>query len=218
MQNSKAIQFVLILATLFGGTALVQAAPNYSDYEEVSYDDLVNELNAKKTFLRRQNDPVNNTRMYLGVGYANAFTNISAQKQNFNRHTSGVQLSVGMDLMSPQWFTEGVFRNYGVSASGNEELTLRELDLKIGYTNRLESIWSYVLSTGLSNRFMRFTDSSKNIDVDEMTPSLSVSTGFFAQVHKRVSLGAEVSAKTAIVNRTSDKNSFDFAFRLNTSL
>lgn len=105
-----------------------------------------------------------------------------------------------------------------MTSSGSEELTLREIDLKIGYTNRLESIWSYVLSAGLSNRFMRFTDSTKNIDVDEMTPSLSVSTGFFAQVHRRVSLGAEVSAKTAIVNRTSDKNSFDFAFRLNTSL
>lgn len=218
MQNSKAIQFVLILATLFGSPALVQAAPSNSDYEEVSYDDLVNELNAKKTSLRQQNDSLNNTKMYLGVGYANAFTNISAQRQNFNRHTSGVQLSVGMDLFSPQWFTEGVFRNYGVTSSGSEELTLREIDLKIGYTNRLESIWSYVLSAGLSNRFMRFTDSTKNIDVDEMTPSLSVSTGFFAQVHRRVSLGAEVSAKTAIVNRTSDKNSFDFAFRLNTSL
>lgn len=219
MQTSKTIQFVLIALSLFAAPTLVQAAGAPSEYEEVSYDDLLNELSAKKNSLaKKQNSSFDDVRLHAGIGYANSFTNISAQKQNFNRHASGIQLSLGMDLFSPNWYSEGVFRNYGLTSSGNEELTLREFDLKLGYTNTLESIWKYSISSGLSNRFLKFKDSTKDIDVDSTTPSLVVSTGFFAQVHRNLSLGAEVSARTAMVNDTSDKNSFDFAFRLNTSL
>ncbi|NUN06784.1 MAG: hypothetical protein HUU57_13600 [Bdellovibrio sp.] len=221
MQNKKALQIVLIVAAFFFASTLVQAAPaaNSADYEEVSYDDLLNELNAKKkTMIRTQSNSLDATRIHAGIGYANTFSNISTQQQNFSRHTSGIQLSVGMDLFSTNWYSEGVFRNYGLTSSGSEELTLREVDLKIGYTNRLESIWNYSISSGLSNRFMRFVDPTRNIDVDDVTPSLIISTGFSAQVHRNLSIGAEASAKSAIVNRTADKNSFDFAFRITTSL
>lgn len=221
MQNKKMLQIVLIVAALFGASTLVQAAPasSASEYEEVSYDDLLNELSAKKkTMARSHNDSLDTTRIHAGIGYANTFSNISTQQQNFNRHASGIQLSVGMDLFSPNWYSEGVFRNYGLTSSGSEELTLREVDLKIGYTNRLQSIWNYSISSGLSNRFLRFVDPTRSIDVDEVTPSLVISTGFSAQVHRNLSIGAEASAKSAIVNRTADKNSFDFAFRITTSL
>ncbi|WP_374079617.1 hypothetical protein [Bdellovibrio bacteriovorus] len=218
MQILKSIQFVLIAVSFFSTPTLVQAAGS-SDYEEVSYDDLLNELSAKKNNLaKKQNSSLDDVRLHAGIGYANSFSNIAAQKQNFNRHVSGIQLSLGMDLFSPNWYSEGIFRNYGLTSSGNEELTLREFDLKIGYTNKLESIWNYTISSGLSNRFMSFSDPTRNIDVDSTTPSLVVSTGFVAQVHRNLSLGAEVSARTAMVNDTADKNSFDFAFRLNTSL
>lgn len=219
MHISKTIQFVLISLSLLTAPTLVQAADKAPDYEEVSYDDLLNELSAKKSHLNKnQNNSFDDVRLHAGVGYANSFMNIATQKQNFNRHASGIQLSLGMDLFSPNWYSEGVFRNYGLTSSGNEELTLREFDLKLGYTNKLESIWNYTISSGLSNRFLRFTDPTRNIDVDSTTPSLVISTGFNAQVHRNLSLGAEVSARTALVNDTADKNSFDFAFRINTSL
>lgn len=207
--------------TLLSAPTLVQAA-NYdkdSGYEEVSYDDLLNELSAKKkTIVKTQTSSFDDVRLHAGIGYVNSFMNIATNKKNFNRHASGIQLSMGMDLFSPNWYAEGVFRNYGLTSSGNEELTMRELDLKLGYTNVLESIWSYSLSSGLSNRFMKFQDATRNIDVNDTTPSLIISTGFHAQVHKNLSLGAEVSARSAVISRTADKNSFDFAFRLNTSL
>ncbi|WP_415064025.1 hypothetical protein [Bdellovibrio sp.] len=219
MQTVKTIQFVLIAFSLFTAPTLVQAANESADYQEVSYDDLLNELSAKKKNLtQKQSSSFDEVRLHAGIGYVNSFTNIAAEKQNFNRHANGIQLSLGMDLFSPNWYSEGVFRNYGLTSSGSEEMTLREFDLKLGYTNKLESIWAYSISSGLSNRFLKFSDPTRNINVDDTTPSLVVSTGFMAQVHKNLSLGAEVSARTAVVNRTADKNSFDFAFRLNTSL
>lgn len=220
MNIRNTLKSILVLFPLMTLPTLVQAADaGKDDYEEVSYDDLVNELNAKKKNIASgQTSSFDDVRLHAGIGYVNGFTNISAANSNFNRHANGIQLSLGMDLFSPNWYSEGVFKNYGVTSSGSEEMTLRELDLKIGYTNKLESIWSYSVSTGLSNRFLQFSDSSKNIHVDDTTPSLIVSTGFAAQVHQRLSIGAEISAHTAMVNKTADKNSFDFAFRLSTSL
>lgn len=223
MQISKALQFVLITVSvsftqIFTPT-LVQAASRNGDYEEVSYDDLLNELNAKKsTLTQKQDSSFDEIRLHAGIGYANSFTNIATQNQNFNRHATGIQLSLGMDLFSPNWYSEGVFKNFGLTSYGTEEMTLREFDLKLGYTSKLENIWSYSISSGLSNRFLRFTDSSRNIDIDSTTPSLIISTGFNAQVHKNLSLGTEVSVHSAIISRTADKNSFDFAFRLTTSM
>lgn len=223
MKIPKALQFVLIsfsiLSSSIGSSTLVQAASLNSDYEEVSYDDLLNELNAKKSNLtHKETSSFDEIRLHAGIGYTNSFTNIATQKQNFNRHATGIQLSIGMDLFSPNWYSEGIFKNFGLTSYGSEEMTLREFDLKLGYTNTLESIWSYSISSGLSNRFLHFTDPSNNIDVDSTTPSLIISTGFNAQVHKNLSLGAEVSAHSAIISRTADKNSFDFAFRLTTSM
>lgn len=220
MQILKSISLVLVASSFFTLSTLVQAATDgRGDYQEVSYDDLVNELNAKKrTLVKKDRSDLEDVRLHAGIGYANSFTNIATQKQNFNRHAAGIQLSVGMDLFSPNWYSEGVFRNYGQNSSGSEEFSLREIDLKIGYTGKLESIWSYTLSSGLSNRFLKFSDAATGISVDETTPSLVISTGFMGQIHKNLSLGAEVGARSAVVNRTADKNSFDFAFRLTTSL
>lgn len=220
MQILKSSLIVFAVSMSFLTSTLVQAASDHhGDYQEVSYDDLLNELSAKKrTMTKKESHDLDDVRLHAGIGYANSFTNIAVQNQNFNRHAAGIQLSVGMDLFSPHWYSEGVFRNYGQNNSGTEEFSLREIDLKIGYTNKLESIWSYTLSSGLSNRFLKFSEASKNVSVDETTPSLVISTGFMGQVHKNLSLGAELGARSAVVNRTADKNSFDFAFRITTSL
>lgn len=222
MQTAKIIQFALVPWLILMAPTLVQATTSSltnKEYEEVSYDDLLNELSAKKrNFTAVKHSSFDDVRLHTGIGYSNSLTNINAQNQNLTRFATGIQLSVGMDLFSPNWYSEGVFRNYGLTTLGTEEMSLREIDLKVGYTNNLEGIWSYSLSTGLSNRFLRFSDPSQNIDIDDTTPSLAISSGFIAQIHKNVSLGAELSARSAIINRTSDKSSLDFALRLNTSL
>lgn len=217
MNKFKSIQFALITLMTFSTSTMVQAASG-KDYEEVSYEDLVGELSRKKDSLTQSQNSANAPKTHIGIGYANSFSNISANGQNFNRYSSGVQLSYGMDMGSPRWYTEGIFRNYGSNSNGTEDFSLRELELKAGYTNIIQNIWNYSLSTGLSTRFMKFSDSSRSINVNETTPSLVVSSGIFAQIHRNVSIGAEVSARTAMANKPADKDSFDFAFRLNTSL
>ncbi|QDK37412.1 hypothetical protein [Bdellovibrio sp. NC01] len=217
MTNKNSFKFVLAGLLLALTPTMVWAASG-KDYEEVSYDDLLNELSSKKTKLQQENNTAGTPRLHVGIGYANSFSNISTNGEKFSRHATGIQLNAGTDLISPEWYAEGIFRNYGSNSNGSEDFSLRELEGKIGYTNLLQNVWHYTISTGVSNRFMTFKDNTRGINVDESTPALVISTGAYAQVHRNLSIGAEISGRTAMVNKTADQNSFDFAFRLNTSL
>lgn len=222
-KNSVKVLFTVVLASAFSLLTPTKvwassARNSGSDYEEVSYDELLNELTSKKQKLQHDNNPVETPLMHIGVGYANSFSNISTNGENFSRHATGIQVNAGTDLVSSEWYAEGLFRNYASNTDGTENFSLRELEGKIGYTNLLQNVWHYTISTGVSNRFLTFTDAARHINVDESTPSLVISTGILAQVHKNLSIGAEMSGRTSMVNRSADQNSFDFAFRLNTSL
>ena len=219
MTNKIRFKALTTLLTVLTLPTFVQAAYG-SDYEEVSYEQLLEELNTtQRTSVKAQQirDEFDSVRIHAGIGLTNTFMNVISKDSSINEHSSGIQLSLGVDLFSPNWYSEGVFKNYGVSTKGTQELTLREFDLKVGYTNTLKSVWAYTLSTGLSNRFMKFKDSTKSISFNETTPSLIVSSGINAQIHKNLSLGVEFNAHSALVE-TADKNSLDFALRLTTSL
>ncbi|MFM6928363.1 MAG: hypothetical protein ACKOX6_07855 [Bdellovibrio sp.] len=105
MNKFKSIQFALITLMTFSTSTMVQAASG-KDYEEVSYEDLVGELSRKKDSLTQSQNSANAPKTHIGIGYANSFSNISANGQNFNRYSSGVQLSYGMDMGSPRWYTD----------------------------------------------------------------------------------------------------------------
>lgn len=219
MTNPIRLKALAALISIFALPTFVQAGQD-NDFEEVSYEQLLDELDAsQRSSMRTQKiqDDFDAVRLHAGIGLTNTFMNVISQDSTINEHSSGIQLSLGIDLFSPNWYSEGVFKNYGVSTKGTQELRLREFDLKVGYTNTLKSIWSYSLSTGLSNRFLEFSDKSKNINIDETTPSLIISTGIKAQLNKNLSLGAEISAHSAFVD-TADRNSADIALRLTTSL
>ena len=214
MTASKLVKIVFASAFLALTPTLVQAAS--SNYEEVSYDDLVQELSTK-TKNNSETVAAPMPKLQAGIGYTNTFTNIAAGGKSYNRYANGLQLSLGSELFAPEFYTEGIFRNYGSPNSG-EEFSIRELDMNLGYKNSLQGIWKYTVSTGLSNRFLKFEDPKNNVFVDDTTPSFVVSSGFLAQVHKRLSFGGEVSLRTSMISKTADKNSVDFAFRITTSL
>ncbi|MEK2690638.1 hypothetical protein [Bdellovibrio sp. GT3] len=217
MTKLKTFQFAFVSLFTICSSTMVWAASG-SEYKEVSYDDLVNELSQKKSSFEQVKKDANGPQSHIGIGYVNGFTNISTEGESFNRRTTGVQLSAGRDLGSRQTYAEAIFRNYGSNDSFNDEFSLRELEGKVGYTNQIEGLWNYSISGGLSARMMKYVNSSKDLHVDETTPAVVVSSGIFAQLSKHISIGVEGSARTALVNKPSDKDSFDFAFRLNTSL
>ncbi len=190
-----------------------------ADYNEVTYDDLLSELKSKTTKIQTKNmSSFDDITIHAGIGYINSFTQLSYEGSQFIRYQNGIQLAMGVDLFSPFWYAEGVFRNFGVTEYQQEELSLREFDLKIGFKNQLRGPIYLNIGTGLANRYLNYSDQSKQIKFNSSSPNWIVTAGIYGQLFKMMSLGIELGAKNAVIPRTYDKGSFDFTLRLNTTL
>lgn len=212
-QIIKIISFFVIITTIHA--TIVQAA----DYNEVTYDDLLSELRSKTNKIQAKNfSSFDDITIHAGIGYINSFTQLSYEGSQFVRYQNGIQLAMGVDLFSPFWYAEGVFRNFGVTEYQQEELSLREFDLKLGFKNQLRGPIYLNIGTGLANRYLNFSDSSKQIKFNSSSPNWIITAGIYGQLFKMLSLGVELGAKNAVIPKTYDKGSFDFTLRLSTSL
>jgi hypothetical protein len=223
MTHKKAFKAVSAFAVL---TLMFSLAPTmvwaYSGnieegYQEVSYDDLVSELNSKKVAgvpkLKLPQQAV-----YLGVGYVHTYSQMTLKKDTSMRSQNGLQLSATMNLDSPNLYAEGLFRSFSGSSITNENLQVYQFDTRLGYVNELKAPWKYNLFTGFVGRFIDAQNSEKNYAVNEFTPSFTAGFGGIAEIHRNLRLGIEVGGRTSILGKNTDRDSVDFAIRLDTSL
>ena len=211
--------FIACLLLLPFGTK-AQSHSDASDSEELSYDDLVNELSARQ---RKQQgiaaeSPFDRIQIHGGMGLINSFSTFQIHGKNAARYQNGLQLSMGVDLFSPNWVAEVAWRNFGLTRDGSEEHTLKELDLKLGYKDRIEGPWSDRLQSGLAQRDLKLTDPSRNVRIETTTPALIASASAILEMSKNASLHFEGGGRAPVVDRTSDKGSLDFSLELKISL
>lgn len=216
MKRLKLIICPLLIWT-FG--YISSAAALEDGYREVSYDDLLQEISAKKSRVTKDlNNPFDNILVHAGIGYVNSFSSYRAGDNNLERYQNGIQLSVGVDLFSDHWVGEGAFRNFGLTRTGSEELYTKEIDLKIGYQNKLQDVWNWTASAGLATRYVTITDRPKNINVDDSTPSLMGSLGIKADVNKFISLSVETGLRSSLIQKNSDRYGLDLTFKIQGSM
>lgn len=210
-----------ILAVAFlvqTSSTMVWAVGNLSEgYQEVTYDELVNELNTKKyTVEKKQKAPLN--EIHLGVGYVHSYTQLNVNRNNTGRSQNGLQLSASMNLDSPNLYAAGVLRNFSGSTIAQEDLQILQMDGRLGYINTLAAPWKFNIYGGFSGRMIQASNSAQNYSVNELTPSFAAGVGTMADIHKNIRLGLEVGGRTSILGKNTDKNSVDFALSLTTSL
>lgn len=197
---------------------MVWAMGNLSEgYQEVTYDELLNELNTKKTSVeKKQKAPLN--EIHLGVGYVHSYTQLNVANSNTGRAQDGVQLSANMNLDSPNLYAEGVLRNFSGSTLAHEDLQIMQMDGRLGYINPLAGMWKMNLFGGFSGRLIQASNPVKNYSVNEFTPSFTAGVGAMADIHRNMRLGFEFGGRTSILGKNTDKDSVDFALSLSTSL
>lgn len=208
------LTFTLFLALAIACPTLVLAA----DVEEVSYDDLVNQLNRKKQSYKQSaaHDPFDTLKIHAGLGLITSANQVSTTKGSSTRYQNGFQLSVGIDLFSPEWAAEAALRNFGQASTGSETRSLREFDLKMMNRGSLSSAVGYRLGAGLGTRYLKIEDGAQNISVNDSTATAIIFGGFEAFASKNMSLGIETGFRTALMNDTADKGSLDMMIRLDT--
>lgn len=210
-----------LTSVLFGILSLTTSLPTLvlasDDYEEVSYDDLVNQLASRKRAATSSlNDPFDAIKIHAGIGLITSASSVTVDGGDSYRYFNGFQLSLGIDLFSPNWASEALIRNFGQSGSGSETRSLREFDLKVLYKNKLQNSIGYRFGAGLGTRYLKLSDYSKDISINDTTATSVFFTGIDAYASKHVSFGLEAGLRSAMVTNTSDKNSMDLTFRVDT--
>ncbi len=203
-----------LFSLLMLASTLVQAA----EYEEVSYEDLVNQINKRKsTVIRNANDPLDQNLLHAGFGLiSSAHTLNTSRGRADTRYQTGFQLTLGIDLFSPQWSAETALRNFGQTSSGSETWSLREFDLKLMNRDMLSASAGYRVGAGLGNRYLKLEDPLAQLSVNDNTPTAVFFGGLDIFLKKNLSLGIESGLRTSMVTDTTDKNSFALTVRLDT--
>jgi hypothetical protein len=210
----KILLFILIaLTTNLSGTTKVHAA----EYEEVTYEDLVNRLNKKKVSIENSSGhhPMDDILIHAGAGLVTSVTSIKINDQNFTRQQNGFQLSMGIDLFSDQWAAEGTILNFGTENSGSETRSLHEVQMKVIYRNKMNAQMGVRVGGGFSTRTLKISDPVAGLYINDTTPAWAGSLGLDSYLTKSFSIGADLSLKSAMIATTTDKSSVDFTIRLN---
>jgi hypothetical protein len=191
------------------------------DYEEVTYEDLIDQISSHKKALEnksRGTNPFDEVKIHGDFGYVNSFSDIDLGSRKVQRYQNGIQISIGVDLFSENWFGETSYRNFGLSNNGTEELILKEIDLKFGYKSTWKGPWSYKIQGGLANRYLTLNDPGKSIHIDDNSPMIMGAAGLRLHMNKVISLGFDLSARSALLSNTADRSSIDFTVGLGATL
>lgn len=212
MNTSKL--FILLFSFIFINNHVLA-----DDFDEITYDQLLNEIQSqKKVIVRQIKSPFDEVKIHAGMGLISSVSNFSIEGSHEQRFQSGLQLMLGIDLFSDDLFAEGVFKNFGTSKSHDESLNIKELDFKIGYKKNLDKSWSYHLTSGLANRLTLLDNKSNNWNYNQITPSLIMGFGLLRKMNSLVNLKFDISGRSALISQTIDKNSIDLTLQLQTEL
>jgi hypothetical protein len=213
MKQSTFLKFALT-SILFLST-MVHADDGY---EEVTYDDLISQINKQKKVVS-QAVPNRFDELKIRAGFAliTSVNSVKVNNQDLYKYQNGFQISLGIDLFSTNFASEAVLRNFGQTRSSSETRSLREFDLKFYYHDFVDQNISVKAGAGIGNRNFKLSDPVISADINDSTPISIFFGGMDAHLSKNLSMGIEFGLRSAMVTTTADKNAMDISFRLDTA-
>lgn len=213
----KAKKYFLLTVSVI--STLVVLSPRLwasEDYEELSYEQLVDRLSKKRaTVLSPRDTTFDSIRLHAGVGLLTSVANIHTSGADAKLQ-NGFDLSLGVDLFSPNWTSEFAIRNFGTTESGSESRSLREFAIKTFYRSGINQKIAWKIGGGFGSRSLRVTDVARNIYINETSPALIGFGGLESFLSRNLSIGVELGVRTALSAKSVDQGSVDGAVRLDT--
>lgn len=190
----------------------------FSNYE--SYDEIVDKLSYYNKSSTSTNQAYRSeirtfSRAHVGLGLSQTFFDADAVALDSSmQNQGGLLINVGVDVLNPSWGLEGSYSNFGSQNTNNSEIKLREFSIKGLYKPSINKTWTMRMGAGVSSRFLDISNPATNVSFK--TPSALFLFGLDSYISQFVSVGADLSFKTAMISDTIDNNSVDLAFRVDT--
>ena len=209
--------YILVLPTYFS-LANFYPLTSWANYEK--YDNIVDKLSENLTQEVRKKPnmtTLNNLRKTFknsfSLGLTQTFYNFSSNISLSGVHNQGgLSLSLGRNW-TPELSTEASYTYFSEVGGSYNLIRLSELTLRGIYQSPNIKNWNIRIGFGLSSRFLN-VQGPNPIQVN--TPSALVLLGVVSYLGPRVSIGSDITFKTATVDDTIDRNSMDLAFKVNT--
>ncbi len=205
----------IFLALLFAGLlpTFVLAGTNY---EEVSFENLLSELSRKENRHLVATDPFEDIQIHAGMGLITSVSNVSSRAQETYVYQSGIQLALGIDLFSPFWMSEGTFRNYGKNSYGGENFYLKEFEFKLMFQNPIKDSTKLRFGGGLAARYLTIENRNSLATEKITTPDSVITFGMDTALSKGLSLGVDFSGRSNMTPKSVDRYAADMTVRLDT--
>lgn len=212
----KHIFFLISFVLIFGfSTAKVWA----QEYEEVSYDELVQRLSKKKSKIINEQvgaSILDDIMIHTGIGLTASSISYQGLSSLNTKQVNGFQLSFGIDLFSQNWASEMLVRNLGglnEQSQSSDIKSYREFNLRVLYRQpSSNSAPGFRIGGGLGNRYLRVEE--PQYAFEDYSPLLVLFSGLDFNLNRHFSLGAELGYRTALAPDTHDKSSLDFLLRM----
>lgn len=195
-----------------------------TESKDLSYEEILQEIQdrrssaMKASVLKSQVPPSEAPSFHGGLGSLTSFSTVKAFERKRYFENYGLQMTLGSDLFSKRWITQGTFRNYWIATRPDEELALRQIDLKIGARQVWQFPWTSRLGVGLSTRFLTYRDLVNRQSQDEVSPAFFIWGGVTAQLSPTVGLGVEGGGRAPFVTSQLDQGSLELALNIEFTL
>ena len=211
MTALKNIVSALLLTTLSFSASAVD------NEEEIGFETIISQLNKSSNKVRQKDlqEPstlIDDVRIHSGVGFVQSFVRVNSPTKNtLQGFHQGIQASLGIDLFSRNWIAEGTIRSFGEESIEDSQVKLREFDLKVIYHNDSRSLFGYRAGFGLAARNLTLIENGKEEKFS--TPATIALFGIDTHVSRTITIGGELSYRTALVSESADRSSVDIALK-----
>lgn len=208
---------VLSLALIILISTNVRADDDEDSY--TSYDSIVAELkeSAEQPEFKPPQEDLNwdEVAIHAGVGVTTAFIHLSNPGgDTLSGLLKGIEAHFGVNLFTRKARAEGVFRSFARDElSSNAMADLKEFELRAIYSPVLQDRLLLRLGGGISARYLSVQGSGYAQRYS--TPASSVLVGLERKINPTMSVGPDLSYRSAMIADTLDKTSWNASLRLN---
>lgn len=212
------VKILAIIALVMGSTNVLAEE---DDESFVGYDSIVNELKASSEY----DEPVTDANawedvaLHAGAGIVTTYVRLTSPEGQYGAGLmKGIEAHLGANIFTRQARAELLFRNYAEEPlSSTLAADLKEFELRLVYLPYVQDKMHLRVAGGFSARYMdvstRTASGTKEHSIS--TPATALMIGFERKVSPTLSVGPDVTYRSAMVSDTFDKSAWDASINLN---
>ncbi len=207
----KFLKALALMTFLFLVNPNVHAYDDYDNYE--SYDSIVGDLSSRTSSPSEKVFDIDSLKLHAGFGFNNTVARLKPVENAPRRITlQGFQLSLGVDMFSPNFITEVGLINYNSTLKNEHTYKMREFDLKTYYRNHINRIIAIRGGVGLGVRYIDINSPTHSSDYT--SPVSQILLGGEAKLGKQLSFVSELSYKSSLTSNSPETSAVDLTFRV----